>query len=145
MEPIVVGAFPKNRTDVVAGEISEFNGNVYAHLRVYKPTFDGGFQPTKQGVAMPLACVPTLREAVHRLAEVMGPNKLTGRIDVGREQIRIGTRLFNDQMYLDIRRFYPSGEAWEPTSKGVMVRPELLDSLIGLVDELAVAAAGAGG
>lgn len=140
MEPIIVGAFPKNRTEIVAGEISEFNDVVSAHVRVFKSTVDGGLAHTSKGVALPIACVPALRDAVHALRDVIGPNRITGRIDVGRQQIRVGTVLFNDQMYLDIRRYYESDGKWCPTPKGVMVRPELLDDLTKLVDELAASA-----
>jgi hypothetical protein len=142
VEPIVVGAFPKNKAEAVAGEISEFQGRVYAHIRVYRATLDGGFLPTSKGVAMPLKCVNEVRAAVHALCDVMGPNRVTGEVDVGRERIRIGTRSFEGSTYLDIRRYFRKGSdgEWLPTTKGLMVRPELLDSLLNLVDELAVAA-----
>lgn len=141
MDPIVVGAFPKNRTKMVAGEISEFEGTVRAHIRVYTLSVDGGLVPTRQGVSMPLECVSAVRDAVHRLEEVAGPGRLVGEIDVGRQRIRVGTTLFEEQMYLDVRRFYEQGGKWLPTPKGVMVRPELLPHLVALADELAVEAA----
>ena len=141
MDPIVVGVFPRNRTQVVAGEISEFNDTVHAHIRVLAMTVDGGLAHTRKGVSMPLNCVPAVRDAIHKLADVIGPGRTTGVIDVGREQIRVGTVLFNDLMYLDVRRYFEKGGEWHPTSKGVMVRPQYVDQLIKLADELAVAAA----
>lgn len=141
MDPIVVGAFPKNRTKMVAGEISEFEGTTRAHIRVYTLGVDGGLVPTRQGVSMPLESVPRVRDAIHRLEEVAGPGRLVGEVDVGHQRIRVGTTLFEEQMYLDVRRFYERNGRWLPTPKGVMLRPELLPHLVALVDGLAVEAA----
>lgn len=137
MEPVIVGLFLKNRTEAVGGEINEFEGRLYAHVRVFKPGLDGNLHHTRKGVAVPLEDVGQLREVIHRLKDVSGSNRLVGKIDLGRDQIRVGTRLYEGHMYVDVRRFYYDGARWQPTSKGVMLRPELLDQLIDLVDRLA--------
>lgn len=141
MEPIIVGVFQKNRTKVVAGQIAEFEDKIYAHIRAFSLGIDGGLVATRQGVAMPLTCVPAVRDAVHRLSDVAGPNRVVGKIEMGRDQIWVGTRLYEENMYLDIRRFYEKDGEWHYTAKGVMVAPEKLDALISLVDELAEEAA----
>lgn len=139
MEPIVIEGFPKNRETLVAGQIAEYEGRLLAHIREASLALDGQPLWRPKGVSMPLEALPAVREAVHRLRDVAAPNRLVARIPVGRQEIRIGTRLFNDVFLLDIRRFYQQNGEWLP-GKGLSVRGDLIDALTDLVDRLADAA-----
>lgn len=139
MEPILVEGFPKNRDTLVAGQIAEYEGRLLAHIREASLGIDGQPVWKSKGVSMPLDAVPAVQEAIHRLKTVAAPNRLVARIPVGRQEIRVGTRLFNDVFLLDVRRFYQQDGEWLP-GKGVSVRGDLIDALIDLVDRLADAA-----
>lgn len=139
MEPILVEGFPKNRDTLIAGQIAEFEGRLLAHVREASLGLDGQPVWQKKGVSMPLDALPALQEAVHRLKGIAAPNRLVARIPVGKQEIRIGTRLYNDVFLLDIRRFYQQEGQWLP-GRGVSVRGDLIDELIDLVDRLADAA-----
>lgn len=141
LEPVLFAPFEKNRTEVVAGELGEYQGKTYAHIRVFKASING-FLRTSKGVSLPMERVSELTQGIRKLADILGPNRLVAKVELGKMQIRIGSRLFNDQMYLDVREFFQHGEEWLPSKKGVMIRPELLDRLIALADELESSANG---
>jgi hypothetical protein len=139
MDPIFVEGFPKNRDTLVAGQISEYEGRILAHIREAGLTLDGEPMWKPKGVAIPLELLPAVKDAVHKLRDVAAPNRVVAKIPVGRQQIWVGTRMYHDVFLLDIRRFRLEDGEWRP-GKGVSVRGDLVEPLIDLVDRLAEAA-----
>ncbi len=141
MEQIIDG-FLKSDREMVVGEISDFRGKVYAHLRIMVPSAaeEGEWRRTTKGVAIEASRVRELLEGIRRLPGIASAGRVVASIPVGRDEILVGVDSFRGDAYAYVRRFYKAGNEWKPTPKGVSVRTEFIDELIDLAERLATAA-----
>jgi hypothetical protein len=65
----VVYAFPRNRNEEVRATLNTFNGQRYAHVRVYIADENDVDHPTRKGIAVKVADLPKLLAAVEALIE----------------------------------------------------------------------------
>jgi hypothetical protein len=65
----VVYAFPKNRNEEVRATLNTFNGQRYAHVRVYVADENDVDHPTRKGIAVKIEDLPKLLAAVEALIE----------------------------------------------------------------------------
>lgn len=139
----IIASFPKNNREVVAAELSPFQGTLYAHVRILVPSaVDDGWIHTDMGVAIEASRVNELKTAVDKLADVASRDILVGRIAVGREEIRVGVNTYRSNAYAYLRRFYQQEGTWRPSRRGVSVAVDLTTELVDLVHQLAEAAGG---
>lgn len=68
----LVYSFPKNAREEVRASLSTFHGHRLADIRVYVADSDDVDHPTKKGIAVKVADLPKLREAVDALIEAAG-------------------------------------------------------------------------
>lgn len=69
---LVVFSFPKNAREEVRATLSTYRGHRLADIRVYVADADDVDHPTKKGIAVKVADLPRLREAVEALIEAAG-------------------------------------------------------------------------
>ena len=135
----VIGAFLKSATELVAAYVRPYGTKTYAHLRILVPSAEeeGAWVHTKKGIGIQVDQVPALRDGVRRLLDVAAPNKVVATLPAGKDQIRVLTKTFKGEQYLDVRRFFSDkNDEWQPTQKGVTVHAERLSDLVDLVDQL---------
>jgi hypothetical protein len=140
MSSVVVDGFLKNAAEMVVGEIADFKGKTYAHLRIVVASAEeeGEWVRTKKGVSIESDRFHLIREGVQRLYEVASLDRVVSKIPVGRDEIWIGVQPFHRDQYVYVRRFYRDDDGeWQPTQKGVSVRTDRLDDLVDLVDRVA--------
>ena len=134
----LVSSFLKNDREMVAGEISPHAGRCWAHVRIFVPSAreEGEWIRTDKGVAITTDRFPEIRAAVEKLRSVAGLERTVAQIPLGNNQIRVGVTLFKGRQFAEIRSYYKRDDKWLPSPKGVTVRIELLDDLVGLVTAL---------
>jgi hypothetical protein len=134
---IMVEGFLKNRTTAVVGEINEYKGRVLAHLREVKASVEDGGWVRGPGVALDVGRLWELADAVRRLQDVAGLDRVVAELPVGKDRIRVGIQPFQGNQYAYVRRFFLDGDGeWRATRKGINLRTELIDDLIALVDRM---------
>ena len=141
----IVGGFLKNDREMIAGEIGEFQGCRYVHIRTFIPSAaeEGEWIRTKKGIAVPVEQFGELRDMVRKLWDALGTDVLVGKIVRNRrEEIRVGLSEFAGGIHCDIRTYFKndSGE-WIPSKKGVSLPTSRLEDLDELVDQLSDALA----
>lgn len=144
MDEIVIEGFPKNRTTVVVGLLNEHNGRLLVHVREMNASVTEAGWVHGRGVALEVDRIWELLDAVKRLEDVAAPDRVVGKIPVGRDQIRIGVQSWRGDLYAYVRRFYPDGDDFKPTQQGVNIKTHLIEDLIALVDRTGEAAVEAG-
>jgi hypothetical protein len=65
----IVYAFPKNRNEEVRATLNMFNGQRYAHVRVYVADENDVDHPTRKGIAVKVEDLPKLLAAVEALVK----------------------------------------------------------------------------
>jgi hypothetical protein len=140
-EDIFIEGFPRNATEMVVGEVNEWNGKRLAHVRILRPSVNDGGWIRGSGVAIEASRIHELLEGVRALQEVAALNKTVARIGLpDGEEIHIGVQPFSGNQYAYVRRFYRDRNGdWLPTRRGVNVRTELVDDLVELVERVAEA------
>ena len=139
----IIEGFPKNATEIVVGELNEWNGKRLAHIRTMRPALDEGGWVRGPGVAIEARRIGEILIGVRKLRDVAALDKVVAEIPLGRDAIFIGIQPFQGNQYAYVRRFYKSKHAgWLPTRKGVNVRTEFIDDLIELVEKLAALSKG---
>lgn len=141
-DSIIIEGFPKNATELVIGELNEWNGKRLAHIRTVRPALDEGGWVRGPGVAIEADRIGEILEGVRKLRDVASLDKVVAEIPLGKDAILIGVQPFGGNQYAYVRRFYRSQSGLMATTKGVNVRTEHIDELIELVERLAEAALG---
>jgi hypothetical protein len=133
--------FQKNATEVVVGELNEWNGRRLAHIRTMRAALEEGGWVRGPGVAIDADRIGEILDAVRKLRDVVALDKVVAEIPLEKDAILVGVQPFQGNQYAYVRRFYPSAYAgWLPTRKGVNIRTEFIDDLIDLVERIAEAA-----
>src|SRR5438034_11411561 len=102
----IVGGFLKNDREMIAGEIGEFQGRRYVHIRTFVPSAaeEGEWIRTGKGVAIPVEKFAELRAAVTKLWDALGTDELIATIAKSqREEVRVGLNEFAGGIYCYIR------------------------------------------
>jgi hypothetical protein len=138
---MVIDGFLKNAREMVVGEISEYKGKQYSHIRIMVPSAaeEGEWIRTGKGVAIEVTRFSELRHAILQLQEVAALKRTVARIPVGREEIRVGVESFRGNQYVYVRRFYNIDGDWKPTPKGINIRTDALPDLLHLISRMAAA------
>ena len=136
----IIEGFPKNATELVVGEVNEWNGKRLAHLRTMRPALDEGGWIRGPGIAIEASRIGEILNGVRKLRDVAALDRVVAEIPLGKDAIRIGVQPFHGNQYAYVRRFYKSQSGWMATTKGVNVRTEFIDDLIELVEKIAEAA-----
>jgi hypothetical protein len=136
----IIEGFPKNATEIVVGEINEWNGRRLAHIRTMRAALDQGGWVRGPGVAIEASRIGEILDGVRRLRDVAALDKVVAEIPLERDTIRIGVQPFSGNQYAYVRRFYKGKYGdWQATKKGVNIRTEFIDDLIRLVEEISAA------
>lgn len=135
---VVIDSFLKSEREMVVGEISDFKGKTYAHVRIVVPSAadEGEWVYTEKGVGVPLEDLPKLADGIHKLAEVAGRDRVVASLPAGKDEIRIGTNVFRNNQYVFVRRFFQKNGEWYPSPRGISLLTTQLDELVSLMDRL---------
>jgi hypothetical protein len=141
----IIQGFPKNATEIVMGELNEWNGKKWAHIRTMRAALEEGGWVRGPGVAIEAHRIGEILEGVRKLRDVAALDKVVAEIPLEKDAILVGVQPFQGNQYAYVRRFYKSKHAgWLPTRRGVNVRTEFIDDLIELVEQIDAAAKGTG-
>lgn len=140
-ESLLIEGFQKSPTEAVAGEIGEYQGKTYAHLRTLIPAANGSGEwiRTMKGVAVEASRFSEVVAAIKMLSTTAATNTVVSRLPVGREEIWVGLQTFHGELYAFARRYFKSGNTWKPSPKGINVRAEQVDDLIELAEKVLAA------
>jgi hypothetical protein len=140
MSEFIVDGFLKNAREMVVGELSDFQGKQYAHIRIMVPAADGEWIRTAKGVAVEAGRASELQDAIRKLLDVAATDRVVARIPLGsKREIRVGVQPFRGDQYVYVRTYVSTDEGWHPTEKGIHLRTERLNELVDLVDRLVAA------
>jgi len=130
--------FPKSATEVICIAVAEWKGQQRLDVRTYVPEVEGeGLIATKKGVSLPLDLYDKVLEAVRRLGDVMGPEKVVAVIPRSEgEQVRIGVTLFKGHPLIYVRTFVDASSEWIATQKGISLRVDLYPTLLEALEVL---------
>lgn len=68
--PIHIQDIPKSKGEIIRVEITEFNGAHLLNLRIWYPTENGEFAPTKKGVTFQWNQMTALSEALRSAEKI---------------------------------------------------------------------------
>lgn len=136
MRECVVGAFPRSRTELVAGVISPYQDKIYAHLRTMAPSAegDGEWIRTKRGVALEVDMFEEVLKGLRKLESVAASSVVAARIPKGKDlEVRVYLEPFKNDVYCHVRKYYIKNDRY---GSGIAVKVQLLDELLGLAEAM---------
>ncbi|MDH5720525.1 MAG: transcriptional coactivator p15/PC4 family protein [Spirochaetia bacterium] len=70
MEPIHIADIPRNKTEIIRVEISEYQGKKLLNIRTWYDN-EGEFAPTKKGVSLNIEKFNELKDAILKAEEII--------------------------------------------------------------------------
>jgi hypothetical protein len=139
----VVGKIPKTVNNEIWVVVTDFTGEVRLDIREYfYSDGEAGFLPTKKGIAVPVAEIPALREALQVLAESTEPGVIARLSRTPRTEIQVGVRTYQGHTYAELRLFFLAGPTdYRPSPKGVTLNLSFVPLLAEMVGEAEAAIA----
>jgi hypothetical protein len=140
-DSLLIEGFQKSPTEAVAGEIAEYQGKTFAHLRTLVPAANGSGEwiRTIKGFAIETARFNEVVAAIKLLSTTAATNTVVSRLQAGREEIWVGFQTFHGNLFAFARRYYKAGNTWKPSPKGINIRAEQVDDLIELAERVLAA------
>jgi len=93
---------------------------------------DGKLLPTQKGIQLPIAALPTLKDAI---GKVMNGNRLE-KVENGAFPVFVDENEFNGKKLFHVRHYYVDNGEWKPTSKGVCLSATNAKALIMALEEI---------
>ena len=70
MEPIHIADIPKNKTEIIRIEISEYGGKKLLNIRTWYDN-EGEYAPTKKGISISIDKFNNLKDAILKAEEII--------------------------------------------------------------------------
>lgn len=140
----VVSLFAKNASEAIGVAISEWQGQPRLDVRTYVPVLgQDHLVPTKKGISLRLDQYPELLDAVRRLGDVMGKERLVARISKSiHTEVRVGVTMYKGHSLIYVRTYVrpdPDTSEWQPTQKGISLRVDLYPQLLEAIEAVGTA------
>lgn len=71
MEPIQIADIPRNKTEIIRIEITEYREKKLLNIRTWYENEEGNYAPTKKGVAIPIENFDQLYQAIAKAKETI--------------------------------------------------------------------------
>jgi len=136
MDERIVAKIRKNATKEIWVVLTDYSGELRLDLRERFQGDDGGFLPTKKGVAIQLSELPALAAALQDLIGAMGLGTVATFGRTAKAEIRASICSYEGHSYAEVRRFIRTGgsEEWKH-GKGVTLNQALVPSLFSAVQD----------
>ncbi|PKN85022.1 MAG: hypothetical protein CVU46_12390 [Chloroflexi bacterium HGW-Chloroflexi-8] len=139
-ETRIVAKFEKNAQEMICVGVNQWQEKWRCFIRVYYPGTEKSedWLPTKKGISLDLVHFPELQSAIYDLGTDLETEREVAVINKGAAQeIRINLSSFKKIKLINIRTYVKIDSEWNPTQKGVSLKPDLFPALCDGIEKLA--------